>query len=188
MFRRRHDTAPEPEEHGPLQRETLPQRYKMRERIFDIGEDFWIENEHGQRAFKVDGKALRLRNTLNIEGPSGEALCQIQARVARVRDSVAIERNGQKLAEVHKDLVNMVHDHFKVNMLGYGPDLEVSGNILDHEYDIKQGYMMVAEISKKWLRLRDTYTVDVMPGQDDALMLAITVAVDQLAAGDANRS
>ena len=188
MFRRRRDQEPEIEHGRGVQREALPQRYKMRERIFDIGEDFWIENEHGQRAFKVDGKALRLRNTLNIEGPRGEVLCQIQARVARVRDSMAIERNGQKIAEVHKDLVNIIHDHFKVNMVGRGPDLEVSGNILDHEYKIEQGGRTIAEVSKKWLRLRDTYTIDVIPGQDDALMLAITVCVDQLAAGDANRS
>ena len=188
MFRRRRDNGPEPEEGRGVQREVLPQRYKMRERIFDIGEDFWIEDEHGHRAFKVDGKALRLRNTLNIEGPHGEVLCQIQGRVARVRDSMAIERNGQKIAEVHKDLVNVVHDHLEVDMVGSGPDLDVSGNLLDHEYTIKQGVRPIAEVSKKWFRIQDTYSIEVMPGQDDALMIAISVCVDQLVAGDANRT
>ena len=31
----------------------------MREKMFSIGDDFWIETGDGQRAFKVDGKALR---------------------------------------------------------------------------------------------------------------------------------
>jgi uncharacterized protein YxjI len=164
-----------------------PERYKMRERIFDIGEDFWIDTEGGRHAFKVDGKVLRARNTLNLEGPNGQALYQIQSRVLRVKDSMAIEKDGHPVAEVKKDLVNIVHDHFIVDMAGSGPNLDVNGNILDHEYKITRGGMQVAEISKKWVRVRDTYTIDVAPGQDAALMICITVAVDQLASGDRNR-
>jgi uncharacterized protein YxjI len=39
----------------------------MREKLVSIGDDFWIENESGQKAFKVDGKALRVRQTLKME-------------------------------------------------------------------------------------------------------------------------
>jgi uncharacterized protein YxjI len=39
-------------------------RYKIRQKMFSIGDDFWIENQEGERVFKVDGKALRLRETL----------------------------------------------------------------------------------------------------------------------------
>jgi uncharacterized protein YxjI len=30
----------------------------MREKMFAIGDDFWIEDENGERAVRVDGKAL----------------------------------------------------------------------------------------------------------------------------------
>ncbi len=36
----------------------------MREKMFSIGEGFGIENQAGERAFRADGKALRLRDTL----------------------------------------------------------------------------------------------------------------------------
>ena len=42
-------------------------KYRMREKMFAIGDDFWIENEDGERAFKVNGKALRIRDTLVLE-------------------------------------------------------------------------------------------------------------------------
>ena len=32
-------------------------KYQMREKVFAIGDDYWIENDAGERAFKVDGKA-----------------------------------------------------------------------------------------------------------------------------------
>lgn len=38
-------------------------KYRMRERLFAVGDDFLIENGAGERAFKVDGKALRIRDT-----------------------------------------------------------------------------------------------------------------------------
>ena len=61
-----------------------------------------------------------------------------------------------------------------------GDDLTVQGDLLDHEYEIRRDRLTLAQVSKRWFRLRDTYGVKVSPGQDDALLLAITVCVDQM--------
>ena len=106
----------------------------MREKIFSIGEDFWIESQAGERAFKVDGNALRLRGTLILRDPSGKELFKVQKKALNVRDTMEIERDG------------------------------------DH----------VAEVSKRWFRVRDTYRSRFAPGQDDALILAVVVCIDQL--------
>ena len=63
----------------------------MRQKLVSIGDDFWIETDRGQRAFKVDGKALRVRQTLIFEDPHGQELCKIQERIARIKDSMEIE-------------------------------------------------------------------------------------------------
>jgi uncharacterized protein YxjI len=153
----------------------------MREKLVSIGDDFWIENDAGQRAFKVDGKALRIRNTLVIQDPSGRDLYKIQERMLRIKDSMEVEdANGQRVAMVKKALITPVRERWTVNVRG-GPDLDVQGNILDHEYRIGEGRDQVAEVSKKWFRIRDTYGVDVESGQDEALILAITVCIDQMA-------
>jgi uncharacterized protein YxjI len=154
----------------------------MRQRLVAIGDDYNIEDEHGQRAFHIDGKALRLRQTVIFEDPNGHELYAIQERLARVRDSMAITRGGQKVAEVHKALVAPIRDRLEVSMPG-GQDLTVQGNLFDHEYEIKQGRLTLAQVSKRWFRLRDTYGVEIPPGHDDALILAITVCVDQMLHG-----
>jgi uncharacterized protein YxjI len=154
--------------------------YQMREKLVSIGDDFWIENEAGQRAFKVDGKALRVRNTLVIEDPSGRELCKIQERMLHIKDTMEVEGpNGETIAKVKKALITPVRERYTVNVKG-GPDLDVQGNILDHEYHIGEGRDQVAEVSKKWFRVRDTYGVEIDPGQDDALILAVTVCIDQM--------
>ena len=156
-------------------------RYQMREKIVSIGDDFWIENSAGKRAFKVDGKALRVRDTLNFEDAHGNVLCKIQERKLRVKDSMEVEdAHGKQVAMVKKKIISPVRDRFTVKIKN-GPDLEVKGNILDHQYTIGEGRDKVAEVSKKWFRVRDSYGVEIDPGQDDIVILAVTVCIDQMA-------
>jgi len=156
-------------------------RYQMREKMVSIGDDFWIENEHGQKAFKVDGKAVRVRDTLNFEDPHGHVLCKIQERKVRVKDTMEVEgTDGKQVAMVKKAIISPVRDRFTVKIKD-GPDLDVQGNILDHEYKIGEGRDKVAEVSRKWFRVRDTYGVEIEPGQDDIVILAVTVCIDQMA-------
>ena len=159
-------------------------RYKIRQKMFSIGDDFWIENQDGQRVFKVDGKALRLRKTLIFEDMKGNRLCQIQERWLPIRETMAIDGpDGEQIAIVKKALIAPLRDSWSVKVIN-GPDLKVQGNILDHEYTIKDGWNTIAEVSKKWLSLTDTYGVDIDDGQNDILILAVAIAIYMMAHDD----
>ena len=162
---------------GLLRRHTDSDRYVMREKLFAIGDDFWIENEQGDRAYKVNGKALRLRKTFVLEDTSGGELAKIQERKLSIRDKIAIE-HGDETATVHKALIG-IRDRFAID-LEHGEDMKAHGNVVDHEYEIERDGETVATISKKWFRVRDSYGVDVAAGEDVPLILAITVAIDGL--------
>jgi uncharacterized protein YxjI len=153
-------------------------RYTMREKMFSIGDDFWIETDAGERAFKVNGKALRIRETLVVESPSGEELFTIQEKKLSVRDKMEVERGGRTVATVKKALVGL-RDRFSIEVEG-GADLSAKGNVVDHEYEIERGGDKVAEVSKRWFRVRDTYGIEVAPGQDEALILAIAICIDRM--------
>ena len=156
-------------------------RYQMRQKLVSIGDDYWIENAAGERVFRVDGKAMRLRDTLDLEDAQGSQVCRIQTRVLHIRDSMAIDDpNGERLALVHKALISPLRERWKVDLAG-DQEWTVQGNIVDHEYEIEADDRKIAEISKKWFRVRDTYGVEIAPDQDRALVLAVTVAVDTMA-------
>lgn len=159
----------------------MTNRYKIRQNLIAIGDDFWIENAEGQRVFKVDGKVLRIRKTLVFEDARGTALCQIKERLLTIKDTMVIEdAHGRDLAVVKKALIAPLRDRWDVKVKD-GPDLDVQGDILDHEYTIKQGRKRVAEVSKRWLSLTDTYGVEIEPGQNDILILAVAIAIDMMA-------
>src|SRR6185312_15050268 len=101
--------------------------YRMRQNLISIGDDYWIEDEQGQRFARVDGKALRIRETLLFEDAQGHEVCKIQERKARVKDSMEIEGpGGERMAMVKKALISPVRERWAVK-IGNGPDLEVQG-------------------------------------------------------------
>ena len=158
------------------------ERFLMREKLLAIGDDFWIENDRGERAYKVNGKAFRLRQTFVLEDASGGEVAQIQERKLSIRDKIVIERGGDTVATVRKALVGF-RDRFAID-LERGADMKAHGNVLDHEYEIERDGDTVATISKKWFRVRESYGVDIAPGEDASLILAITVAIDALTTRD----
>jgi uncharacterized protein YxjI len=150
----------------------------MRKELVSIGDDYWIEDEQGRQAFRVDGKVLRLQKTFVLEDPQGAEVATIKKRLVALRETMAIERGGRTVARVRKAFFAPFRQRFDVDMEGGGPELVIQGNITDHEYEVRREDTAVAEISKRWFGLRDTYAVDVAPDQDPALMIALTVAVD----------
>ena len=149
--------------------------------MLSIGDDYWIENSEGQRVFKVDGKVLRIRKTLVLEDIHGKPLCQIKERLLTIKDTMVIEdSNGKDIAVMKKALISPLRDRWDVKVNG-GDDLVVQGNFIDHEYTIKRKGKKVAEVSKKWFRITDTYGVDVDEGQNDVLILAVAVVIDTMA-------
>ena len=157
-------------------------RFLMREKLLSIGDDFWIENDQGERAYKVNGKALRVRQTFVLEDTSGDEVAKIQEKKLTVRDKITVERGGDKAVTVHKALVG-IRARFAIDV-EHGADMKAHGNVVDHEYEIERDGDTVATISKKWFRVRESYGVDIAVGEDAPLILAITVAIDSLTTRD----
>ena len=129
----------------------------------------------------MNGKALRIRDTFVLESPSGDELLKIQEKKLTVRDKMEIERDGKTVATVKKRLIG-IRDRYIVEVED-GDDLTAMGNFVDHEFKIERDGHKVAEVSKRRFLVRDSYGIEIDPGQDDVLILAATVCIDQMSRG-----
>jgi uncharacterized protein YxjI len=154
-------------------------RYKMRQHLLSIGEDYTIEDERGKPAYEVDGKVMRIRETFVMKDAAGKEVATIREKKLAWRETMNILREGKIVATIRKALISPLRDKFSVEMSS-GPELEVTGKILDHEYEVRRGDTTIATISKRWFTIRDTYGIETAPGEDDALILALAVAVDEM--------
>jgi uncharacterized protein YxjI len=150
-------------------------RYLIRERLFRLGQDSDITDEAGQLVLRVDGKVLRDRVVLR--DPSGQEVAEVRHKLVSFRPTYRVIVGGQEAAEVRKRFLTPFGDRFVIDVPG-PDDLELVGDLTGHEFVVKRAGQTVATASKRWFGLRDTYAVEVAPGQDDLLILASVLAVD----------
>ncbi|MEE1773429.1 LURP-one-related family protein [Streptomyces sp. JV185] len=156
-------------------------RFLVRERLFAVGDDYWIEDADGRKAFLVDGKAMRLRDTFELKDARGRILVEIRQKLLSLRDTMLIERDGEQLARIKRKRLSLLRNHYRVTLVD-GTELDVSGKILDREFAIEYGGELLAQISRRWLTVRDTYGIDVVrEDADTALLIAVSVCVIVLA-------
>jgi uncharacterized protein YxjI len=159
-------------------------RYQMRQRMISIGDDYDIQNDRGERVYHLDGKALRVRKTIRFEDMDRHELYKIQEKMLHIRDSMEIEdADGHRAAMVQKAMIAPFRERWVIKTED-GPEMKIQGNIVDHEYTIERDGDKVAEVSKRWFRVADTYGVEVLPGENDVLILAATAVIDTMAHPD----
>src|SRR6478736_531739 len=97
----------------------LDNRLKIRERLFTFGDDFWVENGRGQRVYLVDGKALRVRDTLLFKDGQRQEHYRLQEKLVRVRDTMTLyNADGSEAATIKKALITPLRDRYTVSRPG----------------------------------------------------------------------
>lgn len=153
-------------------------RYQLRQKLLSWGDDYYIKDEAGNDVWFVDGKAFSIGSKLSFQDLHGNELAFIRQKLLAWGPTYEIWRAGQLAAVVKKQLLALLHHRFTVDVPG-PDDLEVEGNLSDHEYAFRRGDRTVATVSKAWFRLGDTYGIDIADGEDPVLILASAVVVDQ---------
>jgi uncharacterized protein YxjI len=151
--------------------------YLIHERFLRLGEDSDITDETGRPVLHVDGKVLSLRNRLVVRDPAGNDVAEVHRRLVALRPTYEVSIGGEKAADVRKHLFTPLREKFTIDVPG-PDDLEMRGNLFDHEFTIERGGRTVATVSKRWFSIRDTYAVDVAQGEDHLLILCSVLALD----------
>lgn len=154
-------------------------RYLLKQKLFAFGDDFTIKDADGNDQYFVDGRAFSIGDKLSFQDMAGNELAFIRQKILSWGPSYEIYRNGELAATVKKEHFTLFHCKFNVDVPG-PDDLEAEGNFSDHDYHFSRGGRNVAEVSKRWFSLRDTYGVDIAEGEDDVLILASTVVIDMV--------
>jgi uncharacterized protein YxjI len=154
-------------------------KYKLQKSLFALDEDFWIENDRGEQLYKADSQAMSLRETFVLADKSDQELLQIEAKLLATRPTMKIKKQGQLYATVTKKLLTLLHQHYDIQV-ERGPTFEAEGKINKHEYEIRNNGTVAAKISKEWFSMHDAYGIAVAPGQDDLLMLASAICIDEI--------
>jgi uncharacterized protein YxjI len=129
--------------------------------------------------FGVPRAARPGQDGLPASGRTDQLHPTIHKKFLTFTDAMEIEHEGAVLATVHKAVISPLHHRSVIDIPG-GGRLEAVGNIIGKDFEIRDGRHVVARVSRAWFRLRDSYGVDVAPGQNEALMICIAICLDRI--------
>ena len=122
-------------------------RYLMRQRVFAIGQDFYINNAAGQPCFKIDGKVRLVKESLKFRDMQGNLLYKLDEKIIRIRESFDILKpDGKLAAKVHNAIIDPLRERFTIEIPG-GENMITMGKVIWAQYDFLRGRQPVGKIS-----------------------------------------
>ena len=155
------------------------QQFVLNQKLMSLSGDLSIDDAQGNRAFEVDGKAVSVRDTHILQDLQGRPLYTIAKSLAHIRMTFEIKQGEQVIATIEKALMAFMGDRFKITIAS-GAQMAVKGDFIHREFRVTQAGSDVIVASRKLLSVRDKYAVQIAPGFDIPLALAIVVALERM--------
>jgi uncharacterized protein YxjI len=151
----------------------------LNQKLISMTGDLWIDDSNGNHAFEVDGKLLALRRSLLLKDTSGQELYEINKSLAHVHTTFEVKQGDRVVATIQKALMSMFGEHFTITAAD-GGQMKVTGNWMGREFHVQKDGTDVIVASRQFFTIHDAYGIQVSPGYDAALALAIVVALEQI--------
>ena len=94
-----------------------------------------------------------------------------------------VEVNGQEMLTIKKEF-----SFFKARYTIDAADIEVHGNWWDMDFQVLQHGIVVGKVNKEWFTWGDSYKVQILNEEMEAIIIALVVAIDCVKADQAAAS
>lgn len=153
----------------------------IKQRVFSWGDKFSVYDEAGNEKYLVKGEVFTFGKKLHLYDLSGNELAFIEQKMFSFLPKYHILVNGNTVAEVVKEFT-FFKQEYSVN----GPEWTVHGDFFDHEYEITDGYNIIASVSKEWFTFGDAYEISFGRDVNEILALAVCLVIDACIEGENN--
>ncbi len=164
---------------GAAEQAATGQTFVLNQKLISMTGDLWIDNSNGNHAFEVDGKFLAVRRSLLLKDTSGQELYEINKSLAHVHKTFEVKQGDKVVATIQRALMSFGGEHFTITAAD-GGQMKVTGNWMGREFRIQKDGADVIVASRQFFTIHDAYGIQVSPGFDAPLALAIVVALEQI--------
>jgi len=161
-------------------------QYKMRQRILTLSDRFDIADASDQVCYQVQGKLLSFGKKLFLRDAQGKDLYYIKQKLFRFLPEYEIFHQNEVVLRVKK---RFSFFRPKFDVFAADGTWEIEGNFMDHEYALRRNGVLLAQISKAYFTLRDTYGINIQDDVDfdPAAIIALAIVIDMVCHERRNR-
>jgi uncharacterized protein YxjI len=152
-------------------------KYKIRQKIFSLGDNFTVKNEYDEDILTVAGKIFSLGNKLKIYDLHDNELFYIEQRLFKLLPEYFIYKEGSEVAHLKKEFSFFKP---KININSYFGTFSIEGDVIHHNFFISQDGIQVAEVSKKLFSFTDDYTLELFIDNNTDFLITLVIVIDQI--------
>ncbi|AIQ57839.1 LURP-one-related/scramblase family protein [Paenibacillus borealis] len=155
----------------------------IKQKVFSLSEKFTVKNQQEQDVYYVEGSFMRIPKTFSIMNTADEEVALITKKVFSFLPKFFVEVGGREVLTIKKEF-----SFLKARYTIDSADIEVRGNWWDMDFQVIQRGAVIGEVNKKWFTWGDSYSVQVLKEEMEAIIIAIVVAIDCVKADHAAAS
>lgn len=153
-------------------------QYQLRQKMLSFGDDFQINDGNGKPCFFVDGKVFTIGDKLSFQDLDGNELLKIEQKLVAAGETYLLLKADKQVGLVRKRILTLLGTKFEIEDDKAGK-LEVEGDFFELEYKIRRSGRDIAQISKRFFSMSDTYGVEIDDSEPDhVFILACAVVID----------
>ncbi|WP_423188289.1 LURP-one-related/scramblase family protein [Alkalibacterium sp. f15] len=148
-------------------------RLYIKQKVWSFKDRFTIKDDVERDVYYVEGEMLTFAKKLRLFDQQNEEQLYIEQKLWRFFPEYDLYQDGQQVATVKKDF-----ELFKNNYTILGPDWHIEGSVMAHDYVIKEGNKVIADINKKWLSWGDAYEIIIHDEKSVSVLLGVVIVID----------
>lgn len=155
----------------------------IKQKVFSLSGKFTVKDDHENDVYYVEGSFMQVPKTYSILNTRREKVALITKKVFSFMPKFFVEVNGLDVLTIKKEF-----SFFKARYTIDAAGIEVNGNWWDMDFQVTRYGEVVGKVSKEWFTWGDSYKVQVMNEEMEAIMIALVVAIDCVKADQAAAS
>lgn len=159
-------------------------RYQLSQKFLSIAGRFEVKDIDGNLKYIATGKFFSITKSFNVTTESGKHVAVIKQKLFSFRPTFYVHLSNGTRVKVMKTFLPLFKSQFLVTY----DDIEIiaSGNFLTHEFNFTLNNVVIAQVSKKWFSLTDSYGLEVVKAEHSELAICILLVIDAIHYGANN--
>lgn len=153
----------------------------MKQKVFSLSEKFTVKNQQEKDVYYVEGSFMQIPKTFSIMNAAGAEVALITKKMFSFLPKFFVEVNGREILTIKKEL-----SFFKARYTIDSADIEVRGNWWDMDFQVLQRGVVIGEVNKVWFTWGDSYEIQILNNEMEAIIIAFVVAIDCVKADHAS--
>ena len=155
----------------------------IKQKVFSLSEKFTIKDQQEQDVYYVEGSFMKIPKTFSIMNTTRDEVALITKKMLSLLPKFFVEVNGREVVTIKKEF-----SFFKARYTIDAADIEVQGNWWDMNFQVLQQGEVFGIVKKEWFTWGDSYKVQILNEEMEAIIIAFVVAIDCVKADQAASS